>query len=97
MDISIIIGLLVALVIVCATTVVNNLINKGYTRLMRQFDDRKRCINNINRDLGKIKRCHEEIEKLQDKLENSAPYVKYMGAYIKELIADVDLYEYRYY
>lgn len=97
MDISIIIGLLVALVIVCATTVVNNLITKGYIRLMRQFDDRKRCINNINRYLGKIKKCHDEIEKRQDKLGDSAPYVKYMGAYINELINDVDLYEYRYY
>lgn len=64
---------------------------------MRQFDDRKKCINNINRDLGKIKKCHEEIEKLQDKLGNFAPYVKCMGAYINELINDVDSYEYRYY
>ena len=97
MDISIIIGLLVALVIICATTVVNNLINKEYARLKKQFDDRKKCINSINRHLGNLKRYYEEIEKLQDKLGNSAPYVKYMGGTINFLIDDIDLYERRYY
>lgn len=97
MDISIIIGLLIALVIICATTVVNNLINKGYARIKKQFDDRRDCINDINRHLGNLKKYYEEIEKLQDKLGNSAPYVKYMGNTISFIIDDIDLYERRYY
>ena len=97
MDISIIIGLLIALVIVCATTVVNNLINKGYNRLKKQFDDRKNCINSINKGLGNLKEYYKKLETQQDKLGNSACYLKYMGSTIDFLADKLDLYESRYY
>lgn len=61
MDISIIIGLLVALVIVCATTVVNNIISKDYISLKKKWSERTKLISDIIHEVGRIEECVSEM------------------------------------
>lgn len=61
MDISIIIGLLVALVIICATTVVNNIISKDYISLKKKWSERTKLISDMIHEVGRIEECVSEM------------------------------------
>lgn len=61
MDISIIIGLLIALVIICATTVVNNLINKNYLDLKVKWNNRTRVLYDITHYASKIEEFTDDL------------------------------------
>lgn len=78
MDISIIIGLLIALVIICATTVVNNLINKNYLDLKVKWNNRTRVLYDITHYASKVEEFTDDLmaESLPDDAKKRLSFYK---------------------
>lgn len=92
MDISIIIGLLIALVIVCATTIVNNLINKEYKTLKSRWDSRAIILSDIVWYAGNVDKYIEGL--LEGKLDNDdRKNLLYVKEYINSMMYKVKSYE----
>lgn len=92
MDISIIIGLLIALVIVCATTVVNNLINKEYKTLKSRWDSRATILSDIVWYAGNVDKYIDSLldSKLDEKTKKNLLYVK---EYMNSMLYKIKSYE----
>ena len=54
MDISIIIGLLIALMIVCATTLLNNVICNNYRSLKSKWEHRTKTLSDLIYNVGRL-------------------------------------------
>lgn len=92
MDISIIIGLLIALMIVCATTVVNNLINKEYKTLKSRWNSRATILSDIVWYAGNVDKYIDGL--LEGKVDyETKKNLSYVKEYINSMMHKVKSYE----
>lgn len=94
MDISIIIGLLIALVIICATTVVNNIILKDYLSLKKKWGEKTKLISDIIHDMGKIEECVSEIRSNTGGINSDMERLSNIASSISNMVRNMRNYEY---
>ena len=94
MDISIIIGLLIALVIVCATTVVNNIISKDYLSLKKKWSERTKFISDIIHDMGKIEECVSEMKNNKASFSSCMDRLSNISSSVSNMVRSMRNYEY---
>ena len=93
MDMSIIIGLLIALVIISATTVVNNIISYNYNWLKKRWDDRTEVITDIVLCVGNLDKLINDFADEGKATDDDKRHIFSILVNIKRLLDGVKDYE----
>lgn len=92
MNTNIIIGLLVALVIICVTTIINNLISKEYKTLKLKWNNRATILSDMIWYSGNVNKYIDKLlhSKLDEDIKKNLSYIK---NYINSMVCKVKSYE----
>ena len=93
MDISIIIGLLIALTIISVTTVVNNIISHNYNWLKERWDNRTEVITDIVLCVGNLDKIINDFADGGKATDDDKQHIFSILVNIKRLLDDVKDYE----
>lgn len=93
MDISIIIGLLIALAIISVTTVVNNIISHNYNWLKERWNNRTEVITDIVLCVGNLDKLINDFADKGKATDDDKRQIFSILVNIKRLLDDVKDYE----
>lgn len=93
MDISIIIGLLIALAIISVTTIVNNIISHNYNWLKKRWNDRTEVITDIVLCVGNLDKLINDFADEGKATDDDKRHIFSILVNIKRLLDDVKDYE----